>query len=137
MARLYRTLKENMNKVISPTGQAIFLITPIDNEQVPSAYVKSVKLSYCLDGVVASNISFLVAASTSSNPQSADDWITVGGDGQGSGTVWLSLKRKVTGESSTTRNDGAVYIHVITQGTNTQADFVCETWGRFLRVDAL
>ena len=127
-----------MNRVIPSAGGPIFKVTAFDNDQVPGGYLKSVKISVCPDSLVASNVSFMIVASTSSIPANTGDWITAQAVGQGGGTVWLSLKRSIKdGVEDESRNDGPVFFHCITQGTATQADFVLESWGRFLSAVAL
>ena len=135
-SRMYRETEATLTKSIAGGGTRCFTISPIDADQVPAGYVKSVKVSVNPIDFDTDKAS-LVVASCSSNPGDVDDWITAQATGQGDGTVWLSLKRAIKSSvAEPDRNDGEVYIHVFGSAGVRECTVVCETWGRFLNTAA-
>ena len=129
MARNYRETEVVVNKPITGgVWNQIGRISPIDNDQVPDGFLKSVKVS-TLD---VGNLDMLVCLSTSNNPDDHDDVITAQASQGGAGTVWLSAKRRIrSGVEEDGRNDGVVFVMVLPV-TTTQTTFVIETWGKYL-----
>ena len=137
MARQYRQTVTRNGTIAGASGTLVASITPLDVEQVPSGYVGKVKVSVIPQDQQTNNAaSFLVIAGTDENPSSAlsSDTITAQAVPDGGGTVWLSLKRPIrSSDEEDDRNDGAVYIHVFTQG-GVLTHVVTETWGRFMKL---
>ena len=139
---MYRETVSSFNKSITgPTGELCFTISPIDADQIPDGYLKSVKVS--VNPVVPAGFdkTFLVVASTDDTPASTSDLITGGIAVQGGGTVWLNLKRPIRSSAEEpNRNDGEVYIHIYTQNVlpsdSVEVNLVAECWGRFLNMAA-
>ena len=136
-SRMYRECVAEINYSLTTPQQNVALVKPIDADQIPNGYLKSLKLSVIGSETSFTGASFLIAASTNDNPAAADDWITTGAVGRGGGTIWLNLKRAVKSSvEEENRPDGVVYIHLITQGPtlvdpkNVQLSIEC--WGRFV-----
>ena len=139
MARMYRECEALLNYALFTPAQRIATVRPIDADQVPSGYLKSAKISVVPNYRDDAQTSFLLVASTNSNPTQADDWITAGAVPNGGGTVWLNLKRPVKASAEETdRADGEVFLHLMCQGPNliTQLDvyLAVEVWGRFVNL---
>ena len=115
----------------------VYRIVPLDAEQAPPGYLKSLKISLINDED-QTNASFMVFASSDVNGVIGDT-ITAGAVPNGGGTVWLNLKRAIRSSSEEEdRSDGPVYVHVKTQNTSrTNVDIVCEAWGRFIDLQAV
>ena len=138
MARkLYRQTSRLNNKVITPAvgGTRCFEVEPLDNDQVPSGYLEKVKVSIMFDQAELIGQGYppqftIYASGDAVNP---DDIITAQSL-NGSGTVWLSLKRTIRSDSSEpNRNDGQIDIWV-DANYQVQCKLVCETWGRFVEL---
>ncbi len=128
---MYRETEDNFGRAINLAGSLVFDYAPIDADQAPGGYLKSIKLSLQPMDESAGRIDYLVAASSSDNPTAHDDIITAQAL-HGGGTVWLSLKRRI--EQSTQnddRGDGPVFVHVYSNIAH-QANIVSENWGRFI-----
>jgi len=137
MAKMYRECIAEINYTLNLPSQNVALVKPIDADQVPNGYLKSLKISVIPGQTSFNYASFLAVASTSDNPAAADDWITAGAVGRGGGTIWLNLKRPVKSSAEEeNRPDGVVYIHLMTQGVTLtdpeNVDLVVECWGRFV-----
>ena len=137
MAKLYRTTSLHVNKSITGLGTACFQIAPIDSDQTPDGFVKSVKVSLLTRGT-GFRAGYLVVASTDDDPVDRQNWVTAQAVGEGSGgTIWLNLKRRMASAAKEqSRNDGPIYIHVI-GSTTVQTDLFCEAWGRYMLVSAI
>ena len=141
MARMYRETVSNFNKTHALPGENIFTISPIDADQIPNGYVKTVKVSVQINDVTkALDRNVLVYASTSPNPASVSDIITCQATELSGGTVWLNLKRAVKSSAAEPdRPDGEVYIHGYVPGAalaplTIEVNYVAEVWGRFLNM---
>jgi len=140
---MYRETVSNFNKTLGPSGSvAIYRISPIDADQIPNGYLKTVKVSVIPADVADSNYSYTIVASTSQGLLNTSDIITAGSTPKGGGTVWLNLKRPVKSSAEEVdRPDGEVYILIYTQGVNPvnppELNLVGEVWGRFLNMVAL
>ena len=136
-SRMYRECVAEIDYELLTPAQNVALVKPIDADQVPNGYLKTLKISAIGSGTTFSAASFLVAASTNDDPNQADDWITSGATNRGGGTIWLNLKRAVKSSAEEeNRPDGVVYIHLLTQGP-TPVDpknihLSLECWGRFV-----
>jgi len=142
MAKMYRETVTTLNKTLVLPADRLFTISPIDADQIPNGYLKSVKVSISPLGRSDTELSFIVVASTNDAAGDSDDWITAGATPRGGGTIWLNLKRPVKSSAEEpNRPDGEVYIHVITQGvspaTPVELNVVGECWGRFLNMEAV
>ena len=141
MARMYRETVTNFNKSITLPAQLIYTISPIDADQIPNGYLKTLKVSVTPTSNTDTALSYLVVASTNDLGAETSDWITAGATGRGGGTVWLNLKRPVKSSAEEpNRPDGEIYIHVLVQGasavTPVDINIVGEVWGRFLNMAA-
>ena len=135
MARMYRESRSATAYDLNTPAQNVFKLSPIDADQVPAGYLKSVKVSLIPTATADAGESFLIAASTNDTPTDTDDWITSGAVGRGGGTVWLNLKRPIKSSvEEENRADGEVFIHVVRQGaTDAVPVNICgEAWGRFI-----
>ena len=139
---MYRETVTVLTKSLDQPAKEIFVISPIDADQIPNGYCKTVKIS--VNPAVTSDTgnSFLVVASTNSNPIQIDDYITGAATPRGGGTIWLNLKRPVKSSAEEpNRPDGEIYIHILTQGalpgSAVETNLVAEVWGRFLNMAAL
>ena len=144
MARMYRETVSNFNKSHTTAANNIFTISPIDADQIPNGYVKSIKVSCQIADVTKSqDRAILVYASTSPLPGNDSDIITAQSTGLGGGTVWLNLKRPVKSSAAEPdRPDGEVYIHALVVGSgppplDVEVNYVGEVWGRFLNMAAV
>ena len=144
MARMYRETVASFNKsILTPLGEALFTISPIDADQIPNGYLKSVKVSVIPSSTARTDESYLIVASTNDSPLDASDIITAQATGRGGGTVWLNLKRPVKSSAEEpNRPDGEVYIHLYMNGPFSPVDavevnLVAECWGRFLNMAAI
>ena len=134
MAGNYRYVQANLSKTIASGGVRCFNIGMAAEEQPMRAYVQKVKVSV-IPSRGDENSSFLVTAS-SSGSFSDQDIITAQAVPQGGGTVWLSVKRTIKDDDfKDDRNDGRIAIWVRSSVQTTDADLVCETWGRFIDID--
>ena len=70
MARMYRETRTSLLKTLNSTSERCFTISPIDADQIPNGYCKSVKVSLVPAMAGNSDVSFIVVASTSDNPLS-------------------------------------------------------------------
>ena len=132
MARQYRQTIAN-TKQVTTGGDRFFKIEPLDNDQVPDGYVDKVKVSVQVlsqqPHLPISQI-LVYASGDATNP---GDMITAQAL-NGSGTVWLSLKRKISSDNSEpARNDGQVDIW-IDAGPACNVTAVAEAWGRFIEL---
>ena len=111
-----------------------FRVVPLDAEQAPPGYLKSLKVSIIND-VDQQNASFMIYSSSDVNSV-VGDCITAGAVPNGGGTVWMNLKRSIRSSAEEEdRSDGPVYVHIKTQNTSrTTVDVVCEAWGRFIEL---
>ena len=132
MVRQYRQTRYLDSKQITGTFTQCFYIEPIDSEQVPTAYLDSIKVSV-VDSRGEASSSFLIAATT--DDQSVDDdIITAGATPEGGGTVWLKMKRSIrSNDNEEDRNDGRVNIMILSQ-SETEIEVVAEVWGRFVEL---
>ena len=144
MAKMYRETVTSTNKTLaaSPIGliEHCFTISPIDADQIPNRYCKSIKVSVSPQDNTDSERSFIVAASTDDTPTNTSDWITAQATSRGGGTVWLNLKRPVKSSAEEpNRPDGEIYVHVLTNagGLSIETNLVAEVWGRFLNMAAV
>jgi len=141
MAKMYRETVTSFAKNLTTPASAIYQISPIDADQIPNGYLKTVKISVQATQEGDSDNSFLVVASTAASAASTSDYITAGATPRGGGTVWLNLKRPVKSSAEEpNRPDGEVFIHILTQGTvptPVEVNLVGEVWGRFLNMVAL
>jgi len=144
MARMYRETVSNFNKTHALPALNIFTISPIDADQIPNGYVKTVKVSCQISDVTkAQDRSILIYASTSPNAADVSDIITSQSTGLGGGTVWLNLKRAVKSSAAEPdRPDGEVYIHAFIPGAgpsplDVEVNYIGEVWGRFLNMAAV
>ena len=141
MARMYRETVTNFNKSITLPAQLIYTISPIDADQIPNGYLKTLKVSVGPSLNTDTSKSFMIVASTNDDGSETSDWITAGATGRGGGTVWLNLKRPVKSSAEEpNRPDGEVYLHLIIPGatpaTPVETNLVGEVWGRFLNMAA-
>ena len=141
MARMYRETRTSLLKTLNSTSERCFTISPIDADQIPNGYCKSVKVSLVPAMAGNSDVSFIVVASTSDNPLSSTDYITGQATSKGGGTVWLNLKRPVKSSAEEpNRPDGEIYVYVLCNGasiaTPIECNLVAEVWGRFLLMTA-
>ncbi len=141
MARMYRETVTTLNKSITLPAQGLFTISPIDADQIPNGYLKTVKVSVNPLQSSDTGLSYLIVASTNDNPADADDYITAGAVGRGGGTVWLNLKRPVKSSAEEpNRPDGEVFVHLICPANlvnPVEVNVVGEVWGRFLNMEAV
>ena len=142
MAKMYRTTVPNIDKNLGGAGtpQLIALCRPLDGDQAPGAYLKSVKVSIKQRNQNDSPNSFMIYACTNDswNP---DDVITAQATGMMGGTVWLSLKRSIKSYSEETdRSDGPVYIFASGADMglvgDVETDIIVESWGRYILLGA-
>jgi len=134
---MYRECASQLDYQLTLPATNIALVKPIDADQVPNGYLKSLKISVVATDISLSSASFMVTASTNDDPLAADDFITTGATPEGGGTIWLNLKRPVKSSAEEeNRPDGVVYIHLFTQGTNPAdpkgINLSVECWGRFV-----
>ena len=138
MARMYRECESILAQELVLPATNIALVAPIDADQIPAGYLKSIKVSVIPSGDDTGK-SFMLVASTSDNPGASDDYITAGATGRAGGTVWLNMKRPVKSSAEEeNRPDGVVYIHLLTQGaspvTPVRVNLAVEVWGRFVNL---
>ena len=138
---MYRETVSNFNKTLQTPVERCFTISPIDADQIPNGYLKTVKVSVQPAESSDTGLSYLVVASTNDTGANAEDWITAGATPRGGGTVWLNLKRPVKSSAEEpNRPDGEVYIHVNVQEATPlspkETNMVAEVWGRFLNMEA-
>ena len=141
MARMYRETVTNFNKSITLPAQLVYTVSPIDADQIPNGYLKTLKISVIPNNKADLDLSYMIVASTNDLGAETSDWITAGAVPQGGGTVWLNLKRPVKSSAEEpNRPDGEVYVHVIVPGASganpTELNLVGEVWGRFLNMAA-
>ena len=136
MAKLYRQVyTTQLQQQFNLAGNRIVRIKPLDNDQTPAGYLEKVKVSVKADSInaAATHPQILISASGDSTPQNLD--IITAQAIQGSGTVWLSIKRRIrSANSEAARNDGEVSIHLDPSFTFV-GQVVVETWGRYLQLD--
>ena len=143
MARqnMYRETITSLTKSLVLPAQNIFTISPIDADQIPNGYCKTVKVSVSPVGQSDTDLSYIVVASTSQASASSSDYITAGATARGGGTVWLNLKRPVKSSAEeANRPDGEIFIHILCQGppiAPVEVNLVAEVWGRFLNMAAV
>ena len=142
MAKMYRTSVTNFDKNLGNNGtpQLVALCRPLDGDQAPGAYLKSVKVSIKQRNQNDSPQSFMIYASTNDSWAPADV-ITAQATGMMGGTVWLSLKRSIKSYSEETdRADGPVYIYAQSSDMglvgDCETDIVVESWGRYILLGA-
>ena len=129
-AKMYRETESLANKSLAQGWTAVMKVQPLDGDQAPGAYLKTVKLSVCPGDTGSSNQVYLIAAATVASISSVDDIITAQAF-NGPGTAWLNLRRKINASAAEgSRNDGVVYIHIFS-GAAHSALVVTECWGRF------
>jgi len=139
---MYRETVTSNAKTLGPLNAThIFTISPIDADQIPNGYLKTVKVSVIPENAADAGKSYTVVASTNDLAASDSDYITAGSTGRGGGTVWLNLKRPVKSSAEEpNRPDGEVYIHIISQDTVIspfEVNLTAEVWGRFLNMAAV
>ena len=139
---MYRETVASFNKSITLPAQGIYSISPIDADQIPNGYLKTVKVSVSPVSAADATRSYMIVASTNDDPADVDDYITAGAVGRGGGTVWLNLKRPVKSSAEEpNRPDGEVFIHLVLPGGSPASPFevnlVGEVWGRFLNMDSV
>ena len=147
MARQYRTTAVNLDKNLGNNGEAklCFSVRPIDAEQAPGGYLKSVKVSVHQRNQDDNPQAYLIAASANDEwddtQGSNGDIITAAATGLGGGTVWLNLRRTMKSYTEEVeRPDGPIYIHVraLDMGLvgDSETDLIAEVWGRFIMLGA-
>jgi len=141
MARMYRETVTNFNKSITLPAQLIYTVSPIDADQIPNGYLKTLKVSVTPNSSSDTDLSYMIVASTNDLGAETSDWITAGATSRGGGTVWLNLKRPVKSSAEEpNRPDGEVYLHLIVPGASpsspVEINLVGEVWGRFLNMAA-
>ena len=134
---MYRECQTNLNKSLTLAAQRIFTVSPIDADQVPNGYLKTVKISVTPVSSADTARPYMVVASTNSDGAQESDYITAAAVPRGGGTVWLNLKRPVKSSAEEpTRPDGEVFFHCLMPGASPAApvevNFVGEAWGRFV-----
>ena len=142
MAKNYRTTVPNWDKNLGNNGTPVLigLIRPLDGDQAPPAFLKSVKVSIKQRNQNDSPQSFMILAS-SNDSWNADDVITAQATGMMGGSVWLSLKRAIRSYTEETdRGDGPVYLFASAADMglvgDCECDIIIESWGRHCLVGA-
>ena len=138
---MYRETEATLNKSLALPAQRIYTISPIDADQIPNGYLKTVKVSVTPLSDADTGRSYMIVASTNDDSLQSDDYITAGSLGRGGGTVWLNLKRPVKSSvEEPNRPDGEVFIHILCSGatvaTPVEVHLAGEVWGRFLNLQA-
>ena len=100
-----------------------------------SGYVNNLRASCLLQDGDGDNGGIIVYAATGASWDDSDVITAAAVPGFG-GTANLSLKRKVTGATSTNRDDGVVYIYGeitdITATSDVSVRWILECWGSFV-----
>ena len=140
MARMYRECEALNGYPLIAKKQRIAAISPIDADQIPNGYLKSVKVTLIPSEQDDVQNSFMIVASTNDDADSPTDYITAGAVPNGGGTIWLNLKRPVKSSAEeTTRPDGEVFIHCLNQTGSPLAPFpvqlAVECWGKFVNLE--
>jgi len=116
---MYRETVTSFNKTITLPAQLIYTVSPIDADQIPNGYLKTLKVSVTPSSNTDTALSYMIVASTNDLGAETSDWITAGATGRGGGTVWLNLKRPVKSSAEEpNRPDGEVYLHLIVPGAS-------------------
>ena len=135
-SKMYRESEAKSNVSLGQGWTNIAKVAPLDGDQAPGAYLKSVKVSITPGDTGSSNQVYMVAAATTASGPADGDIITAQSF-LGSGTAWLNLRRKInSGAAEGARNDGIVYIHVFS-GSAHSAMTVSEAWGRFTNLETV
>ena len=139
---MYRETVASLNKSITLASQPIYSVAPIDADQIPNGYLKTVKISVTPVSAADTARSYMIVASTNDTPTDSDDYITGAAVARGGGTVWLNLKRPVKSSAEEpNRPDGEVFFHLLMPGGSpadpTEVNLVGECWGRFVNLSAL
>ena len=142
MAKNYRSTVTNNDKNLggSSTPTLIGLVRPLDGEQAPGAYLKSLKISIQQRNQNDTPQAFLIYASTN-DTWDDNDVITAQATGVSGGTVWLSLNRRIRSYTEETdRSDGPVYIfaRAMDMGLvgDVETNIFLECWGRYVILGA-
>ena len=133
--KMYRETVAKSGKALAKGWTAVMKVLPLDGDQAPGAYLKSLKLSVCPGDTDTFNQEYLIAAATTATgPQDSD--IITSQAFHGAGTAWLNLRRVIrSSDVEDARSDGPVYIHVFTASAHT-AMVVAEAWGRFTNLES-
>ena len=139
---MYRETRANFAKTLISPASLCFTISPIDADQIPNGYCKSIKVSVVPNEQANTDISWMVVASTNDDALVTSDYITGQATARGGGTVWLNLKRPVKSSAEEpNRPDGEVFFHLLMPGGSpadpTEVNLVGECWGRFVNLSAL
>jgi len=136
--KMYRQLKVFSENMGSAGSQVLLAkITGLDPDSM-SGFVNNLRATALIQNGDGDNGGIICYASTAASWDDSDVITCAGVPGFG-GTMNLSLKRKVTGATSTNRDDGVVYIYGeitdITVSDDVSCRWILECWGSFVLLE--